>query len=106
MRNIKILVSYLLFFMIHFIVNYNNVTEYDTNYNVNNFKINKLIEKKYRCIRYYKLGEYNKLMNKTCDIYNHEYTIFKLGEQLLINKIYINNIILSILTIILSILFI
>jgi len=80
--------------------------EYQTNYNVDNFKFNKLIEKKYRCIRYYKLGEYNKLMNKTCDTYNHEYTIFRLGEQLLINKIYINNILLSIITIIFSIIFI
>ena len=54
------------------------------NYNPNNFNREMLMQKKYRCIRYFdNNGDYNKHMDKSCLSYKNDYALFNYKKKVL-----------------------
>lgn len=74
--------------------NYYLISEYMSEYVPDNFNIEKLLDKKYRCIRYFDDKYYDKFTYNKCKEYLEEYIIFKLEKSRYIYIYYAYNIII------------
>ncbi len=80
--------------------NYFLISEYMTEYVPENFDIKKLLDKKYRCIRYFDEKNYNKFTHNSCKALLHDYVDFKLEKSRYIYAYYAHNsIIISIIVV-------
>lgn len=62
-------------------VNYAILMEYFHNYVPEYFDVVKILDKKYRCIRYFDDREYDKFIDSQCQPYVYDYLLFKLEKS-------------------------
>jgi hypothetical protein len=73
--------------MILIICNYMILMEYSQQYNPDNFDKHKILDKKYRCIRYFHNNQYNKYTDAACGSYKATYVLF-ISEKILYMYMY------------------
>lgn len=69
------------------------IIEYFKNYVPEYFDIEKLLDKKYRCIRYFEDKDFNTYNDKQCQPYIYHYMLFKLEKSRYIYMHYAYNLI-------------
>lgn len=74
--------------------NYLFVLEYHNEYVPDNFGIRKLLDQKYRCIRYFNEGTHSRYMDHKCMDYVYDYKHFTLEKSRYIYMFYMYNIII------------
>ena len=75
----RLLIALFILFMVT--VNYLIIIEYFQNYVSDYFDIEKLLTKKYRCIRYFEERDHDKFTDRQCEPYVYEYMLFKLEKS-------------------------
>ncbi len=96
------LISIMIFILC--ILNYFLINEYLTEYVPDNFDIKKLLDKKYRCIRFFDDKRDDRYLRATCAPYLEDYLSFKLEKSRYIILYYAHNTILISLIIIFQLL--
>ena len=94
---LRMKMKYLLGFIMIIILtisNYYLISEYMSEYVPDNFNIHKLLNLKYRCIRYFNDKHFDKFSHNRCKQYLEDYIIFKLEKSRYIYMYYGHNIIL------------
>ena len=76
-----------------------------TEYVSENFDIKKLLEKKYRCIRYFDEKNYDKFSHNSCKPFFYDYVEFKLEKARYIYAYYAHNAIVVSIIIVFMLLF-
>lgn len=76
------------------ISNYLLISEYFNEYDPDNFGIKKLLNKKYRCIRFFHDKGIDKYTYRSCKAYEHDYGAFILEKSRYIYMYYAHNLIL------------
>lgn len=95
----------LVIFCLLSIICYKNIqyTKYHEKYlNTKTFSKNLILQKKYRCIRYFDEKDYHKYFEKKCNEFKRDYLNFQLRRSLYFYEIIKNNIMLSFFIIIIS----
>lgn len=64
---------------------------YNNCFNVNKFSKKHILDKKYRCIRYFDENKYDKFSEKKCENFKFDYLNFQLGRSISIYSILKNN---------------
>jgi hypothetical protein len=75
--------------------NYAMIVDYQHEFVVDNFNISKILDQKYRCIRFYSGNMENKYLLNKCQNYDEDYQQFKSDRTTFIYKYYIFNIVMT-----------
>jgi hypothetical protein len=74
--------------------NYMIIMQYYNEYVPENFSIKQLLDKQYRCIRYFHAKQYDKFAYNSCKKYTHDYVEFQLERSRYIYMYYSHNLIM------------
>ena len=75
------------------VTNYVLIMQYYDEYVPDNFSRNKILDKKYRCIRYFHNNIQNRYGESICKAYYYDYVAFNLEKSRYIFMYYVHNII-------------
>lgn len=89
-KNVKIVIVMMITTIINIII----ITNYFYKYVPSHFNHTRLLDKKYRCIRYFAEKEYYKYMHQSCQEYNYDYIQFVIEKSRYIYSYYTYNFIM------------
>ena len=75
--------------------NYMISTQYYSEYDPKHFSFNQILDKRYRCIRYFDEKDYDRYSHYSCKNYMHDYINFKLERSRYILMYYAHNLIMG-----------